>query len=145
MQNKRPSLFRIVSTDYSSFISVLFLVMFDGFTVYFYLSGNDSFRLFLFLAVGVTLIGIPVLILRYRTISSVFDNGIQSKGVVTSVRFFRGRGRVEYSYTVQGEEQIASNAISRNSRTRKLRVGQSVAVIVDRDDPKRAFIVEIYL
>jgi len=145
MQNQRPSLFRIVSTDYSSFLSVIFPVMFDGFTVYFYLSGNDSFSLFLFIAVGVTVIGIPLLIWRYRLITSVFEHGMHSKGIVTRVGFFRGRGLVEYSYPIQGEEQKASNAISRNSRTRRLRVGQTVDVIVDHIDPKRAFIRDIYL
>ena len=145
MQNQRPSLFRIISTDYSSYLSVLFPIVFVGFTLYFFATGNDSLQLFLFLAIGVTIIGVPTLIQRYRTISSVLANGTQTKGVVTSIGFLRGRGRVEYSYTFQGEKQTSSNAINRNSRTRNLRVGQAVKVSVDPDDPKRAFIQEIYM
>ena len=115
------------------------------FTIYFFFTGNDSFQLFLLLSIGVTLVGVPVLFQRYRTISSVFAGGTQTKGVVTFIRFVRGRGRVEYTYDFQGEKQTSTNAINRNSRTRSIRVGQAVKVFVDPDNPKRAFIQEIYM
>ena len=145
MQNQSPSLFRVISTDYPSYLSVLFPVVFVGFTIYFFAVGNDSLQLFLFLAIGVTVIGIPVLVQRYRTITSVFENGQQANGVITSLGFFRGRGNVGYSYTFQGEKLTSSNAINRNSRTRNLRVGQTVKLFVDPNNPKRAFIQEIYM
>ena len=145
MKSQNLSLFRVISTDYPSFLSVLFPVVFGGFTAYFFFSMNESLQLFLLLTIGVTVIGIPFLIQRYRMISSVLADGIQAPGVVTRIGFFRGRGRVEYSYTVQGEKQMSSNAINKNSRTRDLQVGQTVKVSVDRNDPRRAFIREIYL
>jgi hypothetical protein len=145
MQTPGPSLFRVISTDYPSFLSVLFPIVFGGFSIYFFFTGNDAFQLFLLLAIGVTVVGVPVLVQRYRTISSVFADGMQMKGVVTGLSFFRGRGRVQYSYTFQGEKRMSDNAINKNSRTRKLRVGQTVTVLVDRNNPKRAFIREIYL
>jgi hypothetical protein len=145
MQSRRPSLLRVISTDYSSFLSVLFPIVFGGFSIYFFFSRNDAFQLFLLLAMGVSIIGVPVLVQRYRVISSVFENGLEAKGVLTGLSFFRGRGRVQYSYTFQGEKQTSDNAINKNGRTRKLRVGQTVTVLVDRNNPKRAFIREIYL
>lgn len=145
MQNQSPSLFRVISTDYPSYLSVLFPIVFVGFAIYFFAVGNDALQLFLFLAVGITVVGIPVLLQRYKTISSVFANGEQTKGEVTSIGFFRGRGSVDYSYTFHGEKLTSSNAINRNSRTRNLRVGQKVTVFVDPNNPKRAFIQEIYM
>ena len=145
MQNQSPSLFRIISTDYPSYLSVLFPIVFVGFTIYFFAVRNDALQLFLFLAIGVTIIGIPILLQRYRTISSVFANGEQTKGEITSIGFFRGRGSIGYSYTFRGEKLTSRNAINRNSRTRHLRVGQKVKVFVDPDNPKRAFIQEIYM
>jgi hypothetical protein len=145
MQNQSPSLFRIISTDYPSYLSVLFPAVFGAFTLYFFNTENNSSQLFLLITSIVTFIGIPTLIQRYRTISSVFAKGIPTKGVITAIGFLRGRGRVEYSYTAQGERYTSSNAINRNGRTRKLRIGQNVNVVVDPDDPKRAFIQEIYL
>ena len=145
MQNQNTSLFRVISTDYPSFLSVLFPIVFGSFTTYFFFTANDSLQLFLLLTIGVTVIGIPFLIQRYRMISSVMADGIQVPGVVTRIGFFRGRGRVEYSYTVQGENQMSGNAINKTSRTRDLKVGQTVKVSVDRNDLRRAFIREIYL
>jgi|SRR5687767_11787428 len=145
MQSQRPSLLRVISTDYASFLSVLFPIVFGGFSIYFFFTGNDAVRLFLPLAIVATVIGIPVLVQRYRIISSVFAEGAQTEGTVTGLSFFRGRGRAEYSYTFQGEKHVSSNAINKNSRTRKLRVGEAVTVLVDRNNPKRAFIREIYL
>ncbi len=145
MQGRSPSLFGVISTDYPSFLSVLFPIVFGGFSLYFFFARNDAFQLFLLLAIGVTVVGVPILVQRYRAICSVFAEGMQTKGVVTGLSFFRGRGRVEYSYTFQGEKQMSGNAINKNSRTRKLRVGEAVTVIVDRNNPKRAFIQEIYL
>jgi len=145
MQDRSPSLFRIISTDYTSFLSVLFPIMFGGFSLYFFFAGNDALRLFLPLAILALVIGVPVLIQRYRTISSVFAEGEQAKGEITGLGFFRGRGVVKYSYTVQGKKQVSDNAIRKNGPTRKLKVGQKVTVFVDRKDPNRAFIREIYL
>jgi hypothetical protein len=135
----------VISTDYPSFLSVLFPIVFGGFSIYFFFTRNDAFQLFLLLAIGATVVGVPVLVQRYRVISSVFADGSEAKGVVTGLSFFRGRGRVEYSYTFKGEKQVSANAINKNSRTRKLRVGEAVTVIVDPNNPKRAFIQEIYL
>ncbi len=145
MQNQSPSLFRVISTDYPSLLSALFPIVFGGFTTYFFFTNNDSLQLFLLLTTIVTVLGIPFLIRRYRMISSVLAKGVQVPGIVTRIGFFRGRGRVEYSYTVQGEKQMSGNAINKNSRTRDLQLGQMVKVSVDRNDPRRAFIREIYL
>ena len=78
-------------------------------------------------------------------ISSVLAEGVQVPGVVTRIGFFRVSGRVEYSYTAQGEKQMSGNAINKNSHTKELKVGQTVTVSVDRGNPKRAFIRDIYL
>ena len=145
MKSQNLSLFRMISTDYPSFLSVLFPIVFGGFSAYFFVTGNDAVQLFLLLAIGAIVLGVPYLVQRYRTISSVFADGIEAQGTVTNMFFFRGRGRVEYSYTVQGGKQTSSNAINKNSRTRSLKVGQTVTVVVDRNDPKLAFIKEIYL
>ena len=145
MQNQSPSLLRILSTDHPSYLSVLFPVVFGAFTLYFFNTENSSSQLFLLSTALVTVIGVPTLIRRYRTISAVFANGTETKGVITYVGFLRGRGRVEYSYNAQGKKSTSRNAIHRTGRTRNLRIGQDVKVVVDPDDPKRAFIQEIYL
>jgi hypothetical protein len=145
MQNQSPSLIRVVSTDYPSYLSILFPLVFVGFTIYFFFAGNSAFQMFLFLSIGVIVVGIPILFQRYRTIASVFGEGTATKGVVTLTQFFRGRGRIEYTYDFQGQKQTSGNAINRNKYTRNIKVGQSVKVFVDPNNPKQAFIQEIYM
>jgi hypothetical protein len=145
MQIQSPSLFRVISTDYPSLLSVLLPTVFSIFTAYFFFSNNDSRMLFLFLTIGTTVVGIPFLIQRYKMISSVFAEGSKIQGTVTNIYFFRGRGRVEYSYNFQGQKQNSGNAINSNKYTRSIKVGQPVKVFVDPNNPKRAFIQEIYM
>lgn len=145
MHSQRPSIFRVIFTDYASFLTVFFPVVFGAFSFYFFITENDALRIFLPLALGAALLGIPILLRRYGAISKVLADGMPVKGVITGIGFFRGRGRVTYSYTYEGQKRTSENAIYRNVRTRKLRVGQKVTVVVDREDPGRAFIQDIYL
>ena len=145
MQNQRPSLFRIITVDYPSLLSVLFPIIFWVFSAYYFYIGDDSLLFFALLSVGVSVVGIPFLFWRYRIISSVFEDGIETQGTIMGVSFFRGRGRVEYTYNFQGQKYMSGNAINRTKHTKTLRDGQQVTILIDRNDPKRAFVKEIYL
>ncbi|MGB8982186.1 MAG: DUF3592 domain-containing protein [Anaerolineales bacterium] len=145
MQNHRPSLFRVISVDYASLLAVLFPVVFWVWSGYYFYSGDDSLQLFLTLSAIVSLVAIPFLFWRYRMISSIFEDGIETQGTVTATRFFRGRGRIEYAYSLQGQKFVSSNAVNRTQYTRELSEGQQVTVFMDRDNPKRAFLKEVYL
>jgi len=78
-------------------------------------------------------------------ISSVFGNGIETSGTIQKIYFFRGRGRVEYVYSFQGQKYMSGNAINRTKTTRALSDGQHITLLVDPNNPKRAFVKEIYL
>lgn len=145
MQSQKPSLFRVISVDYPSLLSFLFPVVFWSVTVYYFYTGNDSMQLFALLSVGATVLGIPYLFWRFYIISSVFEDGLEVQGMIMGVGFFRGRGRVDYTYVHQGQKYISSNAINRSKYTRGLQGGQQVAILVDRNSPKRAFVKDIYL
>jgi len=145
MNKQKTSLIRIISNDYPSLLAVLSPIIFWAFTAYFFYSGNSSTELFLPLSAGITLVAIPVLIWRYRMIASVFEDGMETLGTIQSIYFFRGRGRVEYVYSFQGQKYASGNAINRSKYTRILRDGQPVTVFVNPENPKRAFVKEIYL
>lgn len=145
MQNQKPSLFRVISVDYPSLLSFLFPITFWVLTAYYYYIGSDSFQLFVLLSTGATVLGIPYLFWRFYIISSVFEDGLEVPGTVTGIGFFRGRGRVDYTYTHQGQKYISGNAINRTKHTKGLQSGQQVTILVDRNTPKRAFVKDIYL
>ena len=145
MPNKKPSLFRIISIDYLSLLSVLFPVVFWIYSAYCFFTQDDSLQLFVLLSIGLSVVGIPLLFWRYRLISAVFDDGVETQGTITGIRFFRGRGRVDYAYSFQGQKYVSGNSVNRTKSTRALRDGQQVTILIDRNDPKRAFVKEIYL
>ena len=145
MQNERPSLFRVISVDYVSLLSILFPVIFWVWTAYGFYTEDDSSQFFMLLSTGISIVAIPLFFWRYRSIASIFEDGLEAAGTITGINFFRGRGRVEYAYTFQGQKYSSGNAVNRTQHTRDLKAGQKVTVLVDRNNPKRAFVKEIYL
>ena len=145
MQNQRPSLFRVIGEDYVSLLSALFPLLFWIYSAYSLFVRDDSTQFFVLLSAAVTAVAIPLLLWRYRTIASVFEDGMEAPGTITAINFFRGRGRVSYVYTFQGQKYSSGNAINRTKHSKNLEVGKQVTIFIDPGNPKRAFVKEIYL
>jgi len=145
MQNERPSVFRVIGEDYVSLLSILFPLLFWIYSAFSLYTRDDSSRFFVLLSAVITAVAIPLLLWRYRSISAVFEEGLQAQGTITSIHFFRGRGRVSYVYTFQGQKYSSGNAINKTKHSRNLEVGQQVTLLIDRNNPQRAFVKEIYL
>ena len=145
MQIQRPSLIRVIFVDYLSLISIMFPLVLWVFCAYFFVKQDNILEAFVGFSITTSMIGFPLFIWRYRVISSVFEDGIESQGLITNIFFFRDRGRVDYSYIFQGQKYTCGNAIHKSRYTRDMIIGQQVTVFVDRNNPKRAFICELYL
>jgi hypothetical protein len=146
MDTKAPSLRKIITTDYAAFVSLISILVAVGILAYDFLTGNDLHftNQWLYITVAVGVIAVSVILWRVRLITSVFEYGWEVEGDLADLSFFRDRGRVSYVYTVQGQRFRSSNAISRNRFTRALQRGQKVMVIVHRDNPKVAFLHDLY-
>ena len=104
----------------------------------------EAWPFFLALAVVATLVCLPGLIWRVWSISQVFVRGVEVTGQVTRIRFYRGRGQVEYAYTYLGELYHAGNHILQTGRARTLAGGDAVVIVVDPTRPSRAYIRDLY-
>ena len=145
MAEKRPSLQRIFSTDYATFLTTMFIVMAVGALLFDRLVEPLTVSQELpYIAALVCVVGIPIIAWRVRLIRSAFEHASEVKGEILSIGFFRGRGKVTYVYNVQGQRYQTSNAILRNRATRSLQHGQKVTIVANRDNPKVAFIRNIY-
>ncbi len=140
-----PSLFRIIQVDYLASLGVIATVVIWGMALAFLWLDPEAASFFRLIAPLVTVAGFAVLLWRTRMIMSVFSDGHQVPGVISSSGFFRGRGRVEYVYTYQGHKLAAGNAVQATKLTRSLAPGQEVTVLVDHLNPKHAFVRELYL
>ena len=146
MAEKRPALKRIFSTDYATFLMTMFIVIAVGaFLIDRLVEPTTVSKELPYIAAFVIVVGIPIILWRVRLINSAFENGLEVAGEILSIGFFRGRGSVTYAYTVQGQQYQTSNAILRNRTTRTLQRGQKVKVVANRENPKVAFIRNIYM
>lgn len=144
MQNNQASFWKVAWTDYAASLGMLAPVTVLLVTVIMFLFGEGIDTLWLYVTIGVCLAGPLLSLWRYSLIAGVLGEGIEVDGHVTRISFFRGRGRVYYLYSFQGERYEGSNAIQQNRYTRKLEIGLPVKVVVDREKPKKAFIKQLY-
>lgn len=147
MNKQSPGFGRIVQVDYPALISLLAPLVTSAVYV-----GNQTFdfmpersRFFFWLATAAIVAGVPTLVWRLTLIRAVFERGVESIGVITSVRFYKDRGRVEFAYSVQEQRYESGNALNRTARTRELQEGHRVRLIVDPQNPRRAFLRDLYL
>jgi hypothetical protein len=108
------------------------------------LSQQSLLRLFIVIAL-ITLAGLGLVFWRVQVIKAIFEDGIEIAGTLRSVVFFRDRGRVEYVYTYLDQKYASGNAILKTSRTKRLQPGMQIVLVVDRSQPRRAFIRDLYL
>jgi hypothetical protein len=143
---RTPSLWRIIQNDYIAHMAFLFPVVFWGMYVVFALfRPGESTEFFLYAAPISTVLAVGVLLWRYRTFTTIFSDGLEVPGIVSNAGFFRGRGRIECTYTYQGQKLVSGNAIHETKRSREFKQGTDVTLAVDRNNPKRAFIRDLYL
>lgn len=118
MENKKPSIERILWTDYFASVSVISILAIWGFFLFFkFIKPDQLSESLLYVSIIVTLVGSAVFTWRVRLITSAFEEGVEVEGDVVSVSFFRDRGNATYIYTVNGERYKSSNAIMRHRIT----------------------------
>jgi hypothetical protein len=144
MNISRLSILRIIETDYISYMAVLAPVVLAGVYVFGLLTGREVTNTYLYVMAGITVAGIFALIWRYRLFTSVFEDGQQAQATISKISFHRDRGKVEYVYTYMGESYKSSTTVHKISRVMNLQVDEKVVVMIDRNNPKQAFIRDLY-
>ena len=145
--NNQPSLLKIVTIDYATFLGWLIPVVVWGIYIVLIILGNvqtDDFTLPITFF-GMTVAALAILIWRIQIFNTVFSDGIEITATISNVSFFRDRGRVEYVYFHQGEKYASGNAIHKVKQTLALKVGEQVVLMVDRNNPKRTFIRDLFI
>jgi hypothetical protein len=145
--DKRPSIFKIIIIDYAAFTAALFPIVMWG--IYLMLLAMQEIQItnlaYPAIAAGITFVSILVLIWKIRQISMLFEDGLEVPATISNVFFFRDRGRVDYTFTYNGQKYITGNALHKVKQTSELGVGDTVTVLIDRNNPKRACIRDLYL
>jgi len=100
-----------------------------------------------FLGVGVlaSVLCPPLLAVRVAKIRRVFRDGLETEAEVVFFREFRDRGRIEFEFEHNDEIIRAANPVHLTRAVRAIGVGQCVAVFYLPENPRSAFIREIFL
>jgi hypothetical protein len=135
-----PSIIQIIWTDYFAFISALLPVCIWALVLIIW----KAQVYFVIGALG-TLVVLGLLTWRVLLFRMVFRDGKSVLGRVCSAYLIRDRGRVEYTYSYQGKFYKSGVSIHRNGRTKALKEGQPLTLVVDQRNPGRAFIRSLYM
>lgn len=143
--NQRPSLYRVILTDYIAFLAVLLPAALWGVYAILQILQQESSPGSLYVAIALTLLSLTVVAWRYQTILAFFEDGVQALAIITEIWVYRGRGRIEYTYSCQGRKYTAGNDVQPNQLTGAFEVGEQVTILVDPNDHQRAIIRDLYV
>jgi len=143
---RNPSFFKVVTTDYPTFSACLFPPASGAFYLFLSLTEENpvDITVSIFFAAG-SVIALIVLLWRIQLFNTIFSDGMTANATISKVWFFRDRGRINYSYTYLGQNYSSGNVVMKIKKTRQIKVGDQVVVMVNRNKPKQAFIRDLYL
>ena len=145
MNDKQPSILKIIWIDYVSFLSTALCLMAIGLYVYDrFIKGNIS-QSFAWITLGIFILGLFGLAWRYISIVSLYNSGLEAKANVSEVGFFRDRGSIKYIYSYEGQRYAGHMTVMKNKSTSCYQIGDEIVVIVDREKSKKSLIKELFL
>lgn len=151
-KTRMPSFSKIIVTDYPAFLASLApIFLFLIYIILLIVQRNlvrpllpQVMEAIVYLLLGLTLLALLFMFYRAWLIQRVFRRGSDVQGKVTTLELRRLGGRVGYTYSF-GQKRLTSGAALRSSpQTKKIRKGDRVLVVVDRDNPKQAFLRDLY-
>ncbi len=155
----KPSLVRIIRTDFLSSLVVVFPLVGLGMagaafmgvlpqggrqqSVDDHRTAAGSERFFLIFAAITTVVGVFLLAWRVAKIRRAF-RGTQLEGKVTKITKFRDRAYLHYRYRVGDRTVDTKHFVRQTKALRSLAEGQAVAIACDPAAPTGGFVVELF-
>lgn len=143
MASKPFSLRSAFDNDFT--LTLAILVPFFGWGIYLLtiiIAGGSP--LILYLSILATAISPFLLVRRLRLIRAFLEEGDEVIGKIHYVYFYSDRGRVQYQYTYKDVNYSGSTAVHKNERTLTFKDGQDIVLIVDRNNPQKSFVLDLY-
>ena len=143
---KQPSLIKIVRIDIGACLGVLLPAGMWGIYIVLLISKDIKPMdvVFPLILAILTIIPVGILVWRVQVINAVFGDGIEVMATIKDVVLSRGRGRISYRYAFQGREYESGAYVVVVEEVRAVEPGGQMIVLVDRNNPERAFIRDLY-
>ena len=144
MNDNQPSTIKILWNDYVAFLAAIYCLMAPGLYIYDTYFANKLISNMLWITTAIFIVAFFFLIYRYFTILSLYNNGLEAKAIITEIGFFRDRGIIKYNFQFNGQNYASHMRVMKNKKTTSYQVGMEIKVIVDRENPKRSLIKELF-
>ena len=145
MNDKQPSVLKIIWSDYWAFISALFCVIPPGFYIYDVFFAGNFIQGFEWISLVIFMLALFGLTLRCISIISLYNSGLEANATVSGVGFFRDRGYIKYIYPYENKKYAGQMTVMKNKTTTRYQIGSEIAVMVDRENPKKSIIKDIFV
>ena len=144
MNDKHPSLLKIIWIDYWGFVSTVLCLIAAGMAIYNTFLSRNATPGMLWFALGILGLGLWGVALRYISIVSLYNSGLETQATVSEVGFFRDRGTIKYIYPYENKKYASHMTVMKNGTTTRYQVGSEIEVIVDRENPKKSLIKDLF-
>ena len=145
MNDKQPSILKIIRIDYWAFVCTIFAIITPGFYLYDRFSGGAFVPNFEWITLGLLTLALFGLASRYISIVSLYNSGLEVRATVSDIGFFRDRGYIKYIYTFENRKYASQMTVMKNRVTTSYRIGNEIDVIVDRENPKKSLIRDLFV
>lgn len=147
----KASVFQVVTADYPIEIAALFILALPVLYFFALIDPNETRRLqpgeeilFFKFAFVIIATGAVRALWKLRTVKLVFDQGIETIGTVTDLSGYKFTS-ITFAYTYHGREYETVNRVVLTSRTKPLKIGGQVVVVVRTTKPQQALIRNLYI
>lgn len=127
---------KVLKSDYLSVLALivpivatlLFIdVKYFGILKYFLSKGKDftpgDAGIFFVIAIIAAVVFIPLLLWRMNQMQDHFENGIEVVGKIVYLKLWKDRGKIRYTYEVDGKQYISGQGVHRNRLINSLSQG----------------------
>ena len=144
MNDNQPSFLKIIWIDYWAFISTIFCIIAPGFYVYDTFFARAFIPNFEWVVLGIFLLAFFGLASRYISIVSLYNSGLEAMATISEIGFFRDRGYIKYIYSYENHRYASQMTVMKNKLTMRYGIGDEIEVIVDRENPKKSLIKDLF-
>lgn len=141
---KLSSLVRIVEIDYYAYSAVVLPAGFWLVMALMTAIKAKNLDTALYLGIGLTVIGVGVLIWRIMQTTRLLTSGLEVPGTVQRTWFFRDRARITCTYTLKGQKYQSSFPVRLTRKVMGFKAGERVRLMVDRKNPNRFLIRQLF-
>lgn len=144
MDDRQPSLIKIIWIDYWAFVSTIACFVAPWMYVYDIFFHGNSAQTLSWVTFGIFGVGLLGLALRYISLVSLYNSGLETKATISEVGFFRDRGYIKYIYPYENKKYSSHMTVMKNKLTTHYQIGDEIDVIVDRENPKKSMIKNLF-